>query len=401
MEWLTKGVLVVGKAGEHPYIIFGQPLIGEEEIGEVLACLRDAWIGTGPRVARFERDFAAYKGAEQAVALGSCTAALHLATVVAGIGPGDEVIVPAMTFCATVNAVIHAGATPVLADVDPETFNIAPEDVERRITGRTRAIIAVHFAGRPCDMGAIQEIAGRHGLKVIEDCAHAVETRYCGAPAGTMGDFGCFSFYATKNVTCGEGGMVLARRAEDAERIKILALHGLSGDAWKRFGDEGYRHYDVVDAGFKCNMTDLQAALGVHQLARVDAALARRAEIWRRYVEAFAGLPLGLPAPFDGADGSRHALHLFTVLVEPERSGVGRDEFLGALDKRGIGAGVHYRAIPEHLYYREAFGWRPDDYPNALRIGRQTASLPLSPKLSDGDVERVIHAVRLTLGAVA
>jgi len=267
---------------KEKFLIFGSPLIEEAEIEEVVACLKSAWIGTGPRVQRFESDFAAYKGVTQAVALNSCTAALHLSVLVADLKPGDEVITTPLTFCASVNALLHAGATPILADVDPVTLNIDPKEIELRITQRTRAILPVHFAGRSCDMDAIMGIARRHKLKVIEDCAHAIETEYKGRKAGTIGDFGCFSFYSTKNIVTGEGGMVIARRDDDIAHVKVLGLHGMSKDAWKRFGDEGFKHYQVVECGFKYNMMDLQAALGVHQLQRVEKYWARRAHVWQR-----------------------------------------------------------------------------------------------------------------------
>ena len=252
------------------FLVFGAPAIEDAEIQEIVATMKSGWLGTGPKVAQFESDFAAYKGARHAAAVNSCTAALHLSLLASGVGPGDEVITSALTFCATVNAIIHAGATPVLADVDPKTMNMDAEQVERRITSKTRALLPVHFAGRPCEMDALMEIAQRHDLKVIEDCAHAIETEYKGRKAGTFGDFGCFSFYVTKNVVTGEGGMVLARREEDIARVKVLGLHGMSKDAWKRFSDEGYKHYQVVECGFKYNMMDLQAAIGIHQLKRVE-----------------------------------------------------------------------------------------------------------------------------------
>src|SRR6266849_5475498 len=250
------------------FIVFGAPKIEQDEIDEVVRCLESGWIGTGSRVARFEKEFAQYKSQPFAAAVSSCTAAMHLSVLAAGIGQGDEVITTPMTFCATVNAIVHAGATPVLADVDPLTMNIDPAEVEARITPKTKAILPVHFAGRSCDMEALTDIAERHRLKIIEDCAHAIETEYRGKKAGTFGDFGCFSFYVTKNVATGEGGMVVARRPEDASRIKVLALHGMSHDAWKRFGDEGFKHYQVVECGFKYNMMDIQAAIGLHQLRR-------------------------------------------------------------------------------------------------------------------------------------
>jgi dTDP-4-amino-4,6-dideoxygalactose transaminase len=291
-----------------------------------------------------------------------------------------------------VNAIIHSGATPVLADVDPRTMNIDPAEVERRLTPRTRAILPVHFAGRPCRLEALGAIVDRHGLRLIEDCAHAIEAEYHGRSAGTFGDFGCFSFYVTKNIVTGEGGMVLCRREEDANRVKTLALHGMSRDAWRRFSDSGYKHYQVVECGFKYNMMDLQAAIGIHQLARVEPYWRRRREIWERYREAFAALPLTLPAPEE--PNTRHARHLFTVLVDEARTGVSRDAFLEAMTANRIGVGVHYLSIPEHPYYQQAFGWRPEDYPNAMGIGRQTVSLPLSARLADSDVGEVIAAVR-------
>jgi dTDP-4-amino-4,6-dideoxygalactose transaminase len=374
------------------FLVFGAPAIEDAEIQEVVATMRSGWLGTGPRVARFEREFAAYKGAEHAAAVNSCTAALHLALLASGVKPGDEVVTTALTFCATVNAIIHAGATPVLADVDPVTMNIDPADVTRKLTGRTKALVPVHFAGRPCDMKSLSALAERHGMKMIEDCAHAIETVYHGRKAGTFGDFGCFSFYVTKNVVTGEGGMVLTRREEDLARIKVLALHGMSKDAWKRFSDEGYKHYQVVDAGFKYNMMDIQAAIGIHQLERVEANWQRRQEIWQRYDEAFAGLPVTRPAA-DEPD-TRHAYHLYTLLIEERTARTSRDHFLDGMTRQNIGVGVHYLSIPEHPYYQEAFGWRPEDFPNAMRIGRQTVSIPLSARLSDSDVEDVIAAVR-------
>jgi dTDP-4-amino-4,6-dideoxygalactose transaminase len=376
----------------NPFIVFGAPKIEQDEIDEVVRCLESGWIGTGPRVARFEKEFACYKGQPFAAAVSSCTAAMHLSVLAAGIGPGDEVITTPMTFCATVNAIIHAGATPVLADIDPVTMNIDPAEVEVRITPKTKAILLVHFAGRAANMDALTDIAERHELKIIEDCAHAIETEYHGRKAGTFGDFGCFSFYATKNVTTGEGGMVLTRNEEDLARIKMLALHGMSKDAWKRFSDEGYKHYYVVETGFKYNMMDLQAALGIHQLERVESNWRRRQEIWRRYNEAFAGWPVTLPA--EPEPDTRHAYHLYTILVDETVAEISRDQFLDAMTANDIGVGVHYLSIPEHPVYQEKFGWRPEDYPNAMRAGRQTVSLPLSAKLTDAEVARVIEAVR-------
>lgn len=380
---------------KEKFLVFGSPAIEEAEIQEVVASMKTGWLGTGPKVAQFEKDFANYKNAQYAVAVNSCTAALHLSILAAGIKPGDEVITTPMTFCATVNAIIHAGATPVLADVNPATMNIDPEQVEAKITSKTRAILPVHFAGRPCDMNALCDIAQVHNLKLIEDCAHAIETEYKGRKAGTFGDFGCFSFYVTKNIVTGEGGMVLANREEDAARIKMLALHGMSKDAWKRFGDEGYKHYYVVECGFKYNMMDLQAAIGIHQLQRLEKYWLRRQEIWQRYNQAFAQLPISLPAYPEPE--TRHAYHLYTILIDEKKTGISRDAFLDAMTAENIGVGVHYQSIPEHPYYQQTFGWKPEDYPNAMKIGRQTVSLPISAKLTDEDVQDVIEAVKKSI----
>jgi dTDP-4-amino-4,6-dideoxygalactose transaminase len=327
----------------------------------------------------------------------SCTAALHLSILAADIGPGDEVVTTALTFCSTVNAIIHAGATPVLADVNPATLNIDPEQLTARITERTKAILPVHFAGRPCDMRSLCAIAEKHGLLIIEDCAHAIETLYKGKHVGTFGMFGCFSFYVTKNLVAGEGGMVLTHEERHANRIKMLALHGLSKDAWRRFSDEGYKHYQVVECGYKYNMMDIQAALAIHQLHRISTNWERRQQIWEIYQEELRDLPLILPEPPE--EETRHAYHLYTVLVDPKRAGITRDDFLSAMTAENIGVGVHYQSIPFHPYYRERFGWQPEDYPNSFRIGQQTVSLPLSAKLTDRDVSDVIRAVRKVLGA--
>lgn len=374
------------------FLVFGAPAIEEDEIAEVVASMRSGWLGTGPKVARFETDFADYKGLPYTAAVNSCTAALHLSILAAGLGRGDEVITTALTFCATINAIIHSGATPVLADVDAHTMNIDPNDIERRITPRTRAIVPVHFAGRPCDMDAVMDIASRHQLKVIEDCAHAIETEYKGRKAGTFGEFGCFSFYVTKNIVTGEGGMVIARKSDDIARIKTLALHGMSQDAWSRFSDAGYKHYVVTECGFKYNMMDIQAAIGIHQLKRIEQCWKRRETIWQKYNQAFKSLPITIPESVE--PHTRHAYHLYTVLIDEKESGISRDAFLSAMTATKIGIGVHYLSIPEHPYYQETFGWSPEAYPNAMKIGRQTVSLPISARLMDGDVNDVIDSLK-------
>ena len=376
------------------YLVFGRPQILEPEIQEVSATLRSGWIGTGPKVARFEELFRDYNRPEHAVALSSCSAALHLALLVIGLRPGDEVIVPGMTFAATANAVLHAGGRPVFADVDRQSMCLDPEDVERRLTSRVKAIVPVHFAGRPANMSRLMRIARQHDLKVIEDCAHGIETHYGDQHVGTLGHLGCFSFYATKNVVTGEGGMVTTTNPEWAARIKTMAIHGLSADAWRRFSDDGFKHYEITTPGFKYNMTDLQASLGLHQLPRVESNLVRRQDIWSRYDEAFGDLAVFLPAPQE--DGTRHARHLYTLLLDLDRLAVSRDRIQEALHRQNIGTGVHYKALHLHRYYRENFGTRPGDLPHSEWIGDRTISLPMSPGLSDKNVDDVIFAVRNT-----
>ena len=374
------------------FLVFGQPLIEQAEKDELLDSMDKAWLGTGPKVHQFEMDFAKYKQIDYAAAVNSCTAALHLACLSLGLDAGDEIITTPMTFCSTINAIIHAGAKPVLADIDPVTLNIDAAEIGEKITSRTRAVIVVHFAGRPCDMDAVMALAKSHNLAVIEDCAHAIETEYKGNKAGTIGDLGCFSFYATKNITTGEGGMIISRNERKISRIKIMALHGLSHDAWERYSDSGYKHYYVEEAGFKYNMMDLQAAIGIHQLRRIDAYWERRQKIWNRYMGDLKDLNIGLPAVAE--KDTRHAYHLFTIRIDPDKVGISRDNFLEAMTERNIGVGVHYLSIPEHPYYRKRFSWRSEDFPHSYAVGRETVSLPISPKLTDRDVEDVIVAVR-------
>jgi dTDP-4-amino-4,6-dideoxygalactose transaminase len=393
--WTVQGPWALDRPIRRDYLVFGSPQILQPDIDEVVATLRSGWIGTGPKVARFERAFGEYVGAGHALAVHSGTAALHLALIAIGLRPGDEVIVPAMTFVATANAVVHAGGRPVLADVNRATMCLDVDDAARRLTARTRAIMPVHFAGRACEMDPLLDLAEHRGLRVIEDCAHAIETLYGGRHAGTLGDFGAFSFYVTKNLATGEGGMVTTANEQAAARIKVLALHGLSADAWARFTDDGFKHYEALEPGFKYNMMDLQAALGLHQLDRLEANLRRRQEIWTRYDQAFADLPLFLPWPEE--DGTRHARHLYTLLLDIERLSGGRDDVQAALHQQRIGTGVHYRALHLHRYYRETYGYVPGDLPNAEWISERTLSLPLSPKLTDEDVEDVICAVRHTV----
>ncbi len=377
------------------FLVFGSPLIEQEEIDEVVDSLKSGWIGTGPKVHQFEKMFRDYKGVKYAMALNSCTACLHLSMLSINLQPGDEVIVPTMTFAATANVVIHAGGKPVFVDSLRDSMNIDPADIERKITPKTKAIIPVHFAGRACDMDAILDIAKKHDLKIIEDCAHAIETEYHGEKAGTFGDIGCFSFYVTKNIVTGEGGMAITNNQEYADKIKVMGLHGMSKDAWKRFSDEGYKHYQVVYPGFKYNMMDIQAALGIHQLPRVDSYWLRRQEIWNTYNDAFKDLPVFIPAPV--APDTKHAYHLYTLLLDIDRLSITRDQFLDEMTKRKIGVGVHYIALHLHPYYQQTLGHKRGDFPNAEWISDRTVSLPLSAKLTNADVDDVIEAVQSIL----
>jgi dTDP-4-amino-4,6-dideoxygalactose transaminase len=386
-------------AGGHPvrncYLVFGSPSIGEEEIQEIAETIHSGWVGTGPRVKRFEELFRKYKNCRHTIAVSSGTAALHLSLLSLGIKPGDEVITTPLTFAATANSIVHAGGRPVFADVQLETMNIDPQEVEKKVSDKTRAILPVHFAGRPCEMDQLMAFARRHQLRVVEDAAHAIESTYKGRPIGTIGDLGCFSFYVTKNITTVEGGMVVTDQEELASQIKRLALHGLTQDAWQRFADEGFKHYEVVCAGFKYNMTDIQASIGIHQLEKIETKAQRRREIWEIYNQSFGELPLILPLPTP--PDQRHAYHLYTPLLDLDRVRCTRDEFLQALHRENIGAGIHYIALPLHPFYQKTYGYHSGDFPNAEFISNRTFSLPLSAKLTDQDVEDVIRSVKKIL----
>jgi dTDP-4-amino-4,6-dideoxygalactose transaminase len=387
--------MIGGNPVRSRYLVFGSPLIGEEEILEVSESMRSGWVGTGPKVKRFEEMFKTFKNCRHAMAVSSCTAALHLSLLVSGIEPGHEVITTPLTFAATANCIVHAGAKPVFADVELKTMNIDPMEIEKKINGKTKAVLPVHFAGRPCEMDGLMELAHRFHLRVIEDAAHAIESLYKGKPVGTFGDLGCFSFYVTKNITTVEGGMVVTDQEELASQVKSLALHGLTQNAWQRFSDEGFKHYQVVCAGFKYNMTDIQASIGIHQLKKMEAQAQRRKEIWEVYQQSFRDLPLILPSPTP--PDQRHAYHLYTPLLELERVRCRRDEFLQALHKENIGAGIHYVALHLHPFYQKTFGYREGEFPNAEFISQRTFSLPFSAKLTDQDVEDVVQAVKKIL----
>lgn len=382
-----------GRPVRPDFLVFGRPQIEEDEIREVVDTLRSGWIGFGPKCIRFEENFAAYTRAPYALSMNSATAALHLALIDAGVGPGDEVVTTPLTFCATANVIAHVGATPVFVDVDERTQNLDVARIEAAITARTKAIMPVHMCGWPCDMNAIQAIARRHDLMVIADAAHAAETWYDGRKVGSISDYTAFSFYATKNMTTAEGGMLtmLERRAHD--RIKALRLHGLDKDAWKRYSPGGFLPYETTEPGWKYNMTDLQASLGLHQLARLEANLVVRQRLWARYDTAFADLDtVTIPQVSDGG-GSRHGRHLYTIRLQFDRLGCDRMQFLQAMGAENIGTGVHFVPVHLHRWYREHLGTGRGDFPVAEAIGDTTVSLPLSASMSDDDADDVIAAV--------
>lgn len=377
-----------------PLLVFGRPDVQEAEIDEVVATLRSGWIGTGPKVARFEQEFAEYVGAKHAVAVSSCTAALHLALLSLGVGPGDEVITTPLTFAATANAIVHTGARPVFVDVDGVTQNLCPAEVSRSLTPRTKAILPVHFAGYPCDLDQLETITADAKIPIVQDAAHCIEGTVRGKPIGGATAAACFSFYVTKNLTTIEGGMVTTHDARLAESIKIRGLHGMSKDAWTRYSDAGFKHYDIVDAGFKNNMTDVQASLGLHQLARIETNWQRRLELWERYDRALVGLPLFTPPR---PANERHALHLYTIFLDLERLTVGRDQIASAIQAEGIGIGIHYRALHQHPYYQATMNLTGNEFPNARWFSDRTISLPLSPGLSDDEADEVIEALEKVL----
>lgn len=377
------------------FLVFGSPRIEQDEIDEVVDSLRSGWISTGPKVARFEALFKNYIGSRYALALNSCTAGLHLSMIVAGIREGDEVITTPMTFGATANAILHSRAKPVFVDIALPGMNINPEKIEARITAKTKAILPVHFAGRPCDMKSIKDIAQRHHLLIIEDAAHALEAVYQGQKIGTIGDLTVFSFYVTKNLVTGEGGMITTDNGSYAEMIQTYALHGMSKGAWKRYSDEGFKHYRIIYPGFKYNMMDIQAALGIHQLSKTENYLKRREHIWHRYDSAFQNLPLDIPPPPE--NNTTHARHLYTVLLRLDELTADRDTIQQALFEENIGTGIHFISLHLHPYYQETFGYKRDDYPNAAWVSERTISLPFSARLSDEDVDDVINALTKVL----
>lgn len=382
------------------FLPFALPAIGEEEIAEVVDTLRSGWVTTGPKVKRFEEDFANYVQASHAIAVNSCTAGLHTALAALGVGPGDEVIVPTFTFCATANVVVHLGAKPVLVDIGSD-LEIDPMAIEAAITPNTTAIMPVHYAGMACDIDAIYEIANRHNLAVVEDAAHAVGATFNELPIGSdalskrypnLRRATAFSFYANKNMTTGEGGMITTSNEELAKEIRVLSLHGMSKDAWKRYTNSGSWFYEVVSAGYKNNMTDIAAALGIHQLRKLDGFIERRQRFARMYDEAFALLDI-FETPI-GYENRNHVYHLYAVRLKLDQLTIDRSQFIDELKKLNIGTSVHFIPVHVHPFYRETYGYQPADLPNAAKIYDEIVSLPLYPLMSEEDVNDVIEAIR-------
>jgi dTDP-4-amino-4,6-dideoxygalactose transaminase len=373
------------------FLPYNLPDISDVEIDAVVETLRSGWLAPGPRVKAFEAAFAAHTGAKRAIALDSATAGMHLALVARGIGPGDEVITTPTTFAATVNTIIHAGATPVLADIRIDDYCIDPEAIERAITPRTRAIMPVHHAGSACRMDEVLEIARRHGLAVIEDAAHALGTYIGGRSVGVFGDATVFSFYPTKNVTSGRGGMLTTDDDALAERCRILSLHGMSNDAWDRYTARGSWAYRVLAPGYNYAMTDFQAALGHAQFSRLDEFQRVRRRLAGLMSERLGRLP-GLVLPIE-REGTTHAWHLYVVRLRPEARTITRDEFIVAMKERGIGTSVHFIPIHHHPYYRETYGWAPGDFPVADQAFETMVSLPLYTRMTEAEVDRVASAV--------
>lgn len=374
------------------FLPFHLPSISDEEVESVVAVLRSGWLTTGPVVERFQREFGVYIGAPYALALNSGTAALHLALVAFGLGPGDEVIVPTLTFTASAAVVTHCGATPILVDICPDTLTIDPERVEQAITPRTRAIMPVHFGGQPCDMDPLLDIARRHDLRTVEDAAHSLPARYKGRTVGTLGDITCFSFYATKTLTTGEGGMATTANPEWARRMRSMGLHGISDDVWTRYTAAGSWYYEVLSPGFKYNMADLAAAIGVVQLKKVDRMRDARVRIAQRYNRAFAEMPaLEIPVV---RTHSESAWHLYPLRLRPECMTMDRNRFIEELKKRNIGSSVHFIPLHLHPYYQRTFGYRPGSFPNAEEAFERLVSLPVYPNMTDADVDSVIDAVQ-------
>ncbi len=370
---------------------FHQASIGEEEVKEIIQTLNSGWLTTGQKTRLFEKTFADYIGCKHAIGLNSCTAGLHLSLVVSGVSSGDEVITSPITFPATTNVIVHQNAKPVFVDVEPETLNINCSEIESKINDSPKAILPVHFAGHPCDMDTIISLAQKHNLTVIEDAAHALESKYHGNKIGAIGNFTAFSFYATKNITTGEGGMLTTNDDHYADKLRILSLHGISKNAWKRYGKEGFQHWELLMPGYKYNMFDVQASLGIHQIKKVESFLNRRVQIVKKYNDAFEKTEeIQLLKP---ESNIKHAHHLYVIVIKTENLKVSRDKVLNEIQKRGIGVAVHFRSLHLQPFFKQHFNYKKGMFPQAEYLSDRVISLPLYPKMTDEDVSRVIETV--------
>jgi len=374
------------------FLPFHQPWLGKEEEKEVIDTLRSGWLTTGPKTKKFEEEFAQYVKAKNAIGLNSCTAGLHLALVASDIKEGDEVITSPITFPATANVIVHQKATPVFVDVELETLNIDADKIEEKITKKTKAIMPVHFAGHPCEMDKILKIAKKYRLVVIEDAAHCIEGEYKGRKIGNIGDFTCFSFYATKNITTGEGGMLTTNNDKLANKIRILSLHGISKDAWERYGDKGYHHWETLYSGYKYNMFDIQAAIGIHQLRKIENFLRIRERYVQIYNEAFKDIPEIIP--LKARLWVKHSHYLYVVLIRTEKLRKNRNEIINLIQKENIGIGIHFRTLHLHPFYKEKFGFKGGMLPKAEYASDRVISLPLYPKMRKADLFNVIKVVK-------
>jgi dTDP-4-amino-4,6-dideoxygalactose transaminase len=389
----SAGVATITKP--KAFLPFHRPWFGEAELAQVAEALESGWLTRGPKTAEFEEAFRRYIGAESAVGVNSATSGLHLALVCLGVGTGDEVITTPITYCATPNEIEHAGATPVFVDVDPQTYLIDPARIEAAVTERTKAIMPVHIYGQSADMDAIRTIAKKYGLKIVEDAAHAIETTWRDEKIGTIGDFTVFSFYPTKNISTGEGGMMTTMDAELGAYAARMSMHGNSKDAWKRYGSSGFAHYSLLERGYKYHMFDLIAALGLAQLPKLETWWERRRELRAFYDREFAGVESMRVLP-DVMPG-RNAHHLYVVELNEERAGCTRDEFMDYLQANNVGVGIHYYGMHLQPYYANRYGLRPQDFPNATKASERMLTLPLYPRMSDDDAEAVVSVVRSKL----
>ena len=371
---------------------FPRPSISRGAIDDVITCLESGWITTGPRVAEFTTALQEYLGAPFVLPLSSATAGLHLTLLAMDLKPGDEVITTPMTFAATLNTIVLAGGTPVLVDIDPATYNLDLNLLEAAITPKTRIIMPVHFAGLPLDLDQLYDIAKRHNLRVIEDAAHAMGAEFKGQTIGAVGDTQVFSFHPTKNMTTGEGGCISTRDEVLAKKIGLLRFHGIDREAWNRYGKGGQQDYEIVVPGFKYNMMDIQAAIGLHQLRELDGFIERRAELANRYQEALADWPQW-QLPFEPDYAHKHSWHIYTPLINPEVAGMERNEFMQAMKDKNIGTGLHYRAVHLYPYYRDIFGYKDGDFPHAENVANRIVSLPLFPAMTDAEHDRVVDVM--------